>query len=217
MRFALVIAATVWVALAAPTLAVADDPGGAPTPAPAPAPSTGTNAPGETPTTAQPQPEHPVDEPKADPAYGGRPDADVRNFPSPRGKDVVIVAYPDRSTKNVAIMGALAGAGVVAGAFGLYFHLDSRSASDEVSAHKATNVPWTQDQQDTYDRANRSATAAGVLYGIGGGLILATAVMFIVTEPKPETMIIHPHVDPKPTALVAPTRGGAMIGGAWRF
>jgi hypothetical protein len=56
-----------------------------------------------------------------------------------------------------------------------------------------------------------------VFYGIGGGLLLATAITYIATEPGPETIVIEPHVSRKPTALVAPTRGGAIVGGAWRF
>ena len=220
MRVALAFAATVGLAAAAPTRAAADEPTGAP--ASAPTPPTSTAAPGDTPPSAptgQPQPEHPKDEPKADPAYGERPDADVRNFPAPRGKDVIIVAYPDRSTKSLVTLGVLGGTGVVAGAIGLYFHLRSRDASDEVAAHKFTGEPWTSDRQDAYDRAHSSATTAGVLYGVGGALVLATAVLYIVTEPKPETMTIHPHVDySKPSALVAPLReGGAMVAGAWSF
>lgn len=218
MRAALAFAATLGLAAAAPTRAAADEPTGAPGSAPTP-PTTA--APGQTPATAptgQPQPEHPVDEPKADPAYGERPDADSRNFAGPRGKDVVIVAYPDRTTKNLVTLGVLAGAGVVVGAVGLYFHLDSRDASDKVAAHNFTGEAWTADRQDAYDRAHSSATAAGVLYGIGGALVLATAVVYIATEPKAETMTIHPHVDPKPSAFVAPLRGGgAMVAGAWSF
>lgn len=218
MRAALALAATVGLAAAAPTRAAADEPTGAPGSASTP-PTTA--APGQTPAsspTGQPQPEHPVDEPKADPAYGERPDADTRNFAAPRGKDVVIIAYPDRSTKNLVTLGVIGGAGVIAGAIGLYFHLDSRDASDKVSAHNFTGDAWTADRQDAYDRAHSSATAATVLYGIGGALVLATAVVYIVTEPKPETMTIHPHVDYKPSALVAPLReGGAMAFGAWSF
>lgn len=218
MRVALALVATVGVATAAPTRAAADEPTGAPAPAPAPTP---TAAPGQTPTAApagEPQPEHPTDEPKPDPAYGERPEADTRNFPAPRGKDVVIIAYPDRTTKNLVTLGVIGGAGVVAGAIGLYFHLDSRDATDKVAAHSFTGQAWTPERQDAYDRAHSSATTAGVFYGIGGALVLATAVLYIATEPKPETMTIHPHTDYKPAALIAPLReGGAMAVGAWSF
>ena len=34
---------------------------------------------------------------------------------------------------------------------------------------------------------------AGVLYGVGGALLIATAITYIVTEPEAETTVIHPH------------------------
>ncbi|HEY5923989.1 MAG TPA: hypothetical protein VIV11_20055 [Kofleriaceae bacterium] len=208
MRVALAIAAMV----AVPITAAAQQPPApvpAPTSAPAPAPAPAPEPAGE------PQPEAP--QPNVDPAYGERPSQDVRDFPAPRGKDVIIVSYPERSKKNVYVLGGLAVGGVLAGALGLYFHLDSRSAIDEVGANKFTGETWSPAHQDTYDRARSSSIAAGVLYGLGGGLLLASAIAYIATEPKPETMVIHPHASPKPTALVAPTAGGAVVGGMWRF
>jgi hypothetical protein len=174
-----------------------------PTPTPAPA-EPATAAPGDT-------------GPQADPAYGDFNNPDVRDFPAPKGKDVVIVAYPERSKTNLITMGALGAGGVILGAVGLYFHLDARSASDEVAANGFTGQPWSADKQATYDRAESSSTKAGVFYGLGGALLLATAITYIITEPSPETMVIHPHTDPKPTAVIAPTKGGALVGGAWRF
>jgi hypothetical protein len=200
MRVALAIAATV----ALPTTALADEPvpgipgPGVPVPASEPAPAPAPEAP----------PVEPGPAPKSDPAYG-----DVRNFPAPKGKDVVVVGYPERSKQNIVLLGSLAAGGVVMGAIGLYFNLDASSASDEVSANKATGEPWSADKQEVYERAHRSTVTAGIFYGIGGGLLLATAVAYIVTEPKAETTVIHPHA----TALVAPTKGGAIVGGAWRF
>jgi len=183
-------------------------------PTPTPAPSGG--APGDTPSTPAPAPA-PAPADKTDPAYGDRPNYETRNFPAPKGDDVVIVSYGERSKQNVLMLGGIAVGGVIFGAVGLYFHLDSRSASDDISSHKFTGEPWTPDRADTYDRVHSSSVTAGVFYGIGGALLLTSAVMYIVTEPKEEKTVIHPHYDPKPTALVAPTRGGAMVGGAWRF
>jgi hypothetical protein len=213
MRVALALAAS----LALPATASAQTPAPtapAPTPAPtsAPAPTPApdpTSAPGETAPTAPP----------ADPAYGDHPEPsyDTRDFPAPRGKDVIIVSYPDRSKKNITTLAVLGGAGLLAGAIGLYFHMDWRSSSNEVATNDYTGDVWTAAHQDTYDRAHSSSIAAGVLYGLGGGLLLATAITYIATEPKAETMIIHPNSRPKRSALVAPTQGGAMIGGRWSF
>jgi hypothetical protein len=219
MRVVVAIAAMV----AAPVLALADEPAtptapvGGSTPAPtAPAPASApAPAPAEPPTAAPG--ETPVADPKVDPAYGEKPEYDTRNFAAPRGKDVVVIAYPERTRKSILVMGGLAAGGALFGAVGLYFHLDSRSASNDVSAHENTGVPWSAAKADAYDRAHSSAVTAGVLYGIGGSLLLATAIVYIVTEPEAEKMVIHPHVDDKPSALVAPLPGGAMVGGAWRF
>jgi hypothetical protein len=147
-----------------------------------------------------------------DPAYGERPDPGVRNFPAPRGKDVVIVSYPERSRNNIYALSGLAIGGAVAGMLGVYFHLDARSAENDVAANKFTGVTWSADRQETYERAHSSGVTAGVLYGIGGGLLLATAIAFIATEPKAENIIIHPH-----SAIVAPTPGGAVVGTGWSF
>lgn len=204
MRAVLAIAAV----LAAPITAAADEPA----PAPASAPTDGSGAPGETPAT-----EAPAEAPKVDPAYGEHPEHDTRNFPAPRGKDVIIVSFPERSQTNVVTIAALAAGGALAGVVGLYFHIDSRSAADELSSKRFTGEPWTADHQDTYDRAHRSSVVAGVMYGIGGGLLLASAIAFIVTEPDPETMVIHPHSSTRARASIAPTDGGAIVGGAWRF
>ena len=200
MRVVLAIAALV----AVPITAAADEPAPPPVQAlPATPPPAGTAAPAEE--------KPPAPAPPADPAYGEAPEWDVKNFPAPRGKDYVIVSYPERSKKNVTVLVGMAAGGVVLGGLGVYFHLDSRDASDEVGAQKFTGATWTAERQNTYERAHSSAVAAGVLYGVGGGLLLATAIAFIATEPKAENIVIHPH-----TAVV-PTRGGAFVGTGWSF
>jgi hypothetical protein len=219
MRVAPAIAAMVSaLVIGAPTIALADEP--APTPVPG-IPGPGVNVPPPTPAPApapQPAPAPPGDTaPKTDPAYGDYNNPDVRDFPAPKGKDVIVVAYPERSKRNIITLGGMAAGGLILGAVGLYYHLDSRSAADEVGAHSFSGEPWTADKQAAYERAHSSSVTAGVFYGIGGALLIATAITYIVTEPEAETMVIHPHTDPKPTALVAPIKGGAVVGGAWRF
>jgi hypothetical protein len=159
-----------------------------------------------------PAPQSPAEAPPGDPAYGERPDPEVKNFPAPRGKDVVIVSYPERSKRNIYLLSGMAVGGAVVGMLGVYFHMDARSANDDVAASKFTGTAWTAERQETYDRAYGSGVTAGVLYGVGGGLLLATAIAYIVTEPKAENIIIHPH-----TATIAPTRGGAVVGTGWSF
>ena len=121
--------------------------------------------------------------------------------PPNRGADTVIQVQGERSLKNIAILASIAGAGALAGGIGLYYNLDSRSASDQVSAHLPTGKVWTPELQATFDRAHDSAVKAEVFYGVGAALVIGAAVGLIVTEPKTETIVIHP-------------RGVAL---AWRF
>jgi len=188
------------------TRAFADEPAPAPAPPPPPEP--------------QPEAPQPAPEPKPDPAYGEKPDpADGGGsyFASPKGHDYTIRTYPDRTKNNILALSIMGGTSVVLGGIGLYFHLDSRDKSSELSAHRLTGIAWTPDLQSKYDEAHRSATMAGVFYGIGGALLLGTAIAYIVTEPKQQEIVVHPHIDSKPTALVAPLRGGALVGGTWSF
>ena len=195
---------------ATPVLAEGDDaPVPAPAPAPAPAPpptDLSTTAPAR---TAEPPPT--VNAPGAPDPDGG---ADFR--PVPMRKDIVITVDGDRSAPNIALLAGIAGAGVLLSGLGLYYNLDSRNAAAEVSPKHPTNTPWTQAQVDEVDRAHSSGIKAGVFYGLGGAVIIGAIVTYIVTQPKSETTVIHPHyagVQP----LIAPTPTGAMVGGAWRF
>jgi hypothetical protein len=180
-------------------------------------------APAEDPVPVAAPSESPPAPPKGDPAYGEGPDhAVVDSGPSDQagirmGRKIVVRYTPSRSGENITKVALLAGGSVLFGAVGLYFHYDSRSVSDEVSAHKFTGRPWTQDRQDLYDEANRSASIATVSYAIGGALLLTTAVFYMVTAPEQQTMDINPHTNAKPTALITPTRGGALVGTGWRF
>ena len=189
--------------------AIADEaPGAGPLGTQPPAPPPASPARAEPP----PAPPPPTYGPANDPADGG-----ASYFAPPKGKDIVIESRDDRSTGNIAMLGALGGAAAVMGGIGVYFNLDSKSSADKVSAHKFTGEVWTSELQSEYDHAHSAAVVAGVFYGIGGALLIGTIVAFIATEPKTEQIIIHPHAASKPTAIVAPTNGGALLGGRWRF
>src|SRR5687768_16841315 len=59
-----------------------------------------------------------------------------------------------RPRGQVALIAGLAGGALLAGGLGLWFHLDSRDAADEVSAiGELTGRAWTADRQEVYDRA----------------------------------------------------------------
>lgn len=130
--------------------------------------------------------------------------------------DIVIEVPGERTSETKLLVGSLAGAGLLVSAIGAYFHLDSRSASDDVSSNKFTGHAWTTEDQDLVDRADRSRSRAIVGYSIGGALLVGAVVAFIITEPRSETAVIHPHGRGS-TAIVEPTHGGAVVGGMWRF
>jgi hypothetical protein len=124
-------------------------------------------------------------------------------------KDIVVTTEGARSPKNIAILASIAGAGALLGGVGVYFNLQSRSAADDVSANSATSTPWTAARQATYNSAHDDGVKAGIFYGIGGALIVGAVVGLILTVPKEETTVIHPHINVQP--------GGATLGGSWSF
>lgn len=128
-------------------------------------------------------------------------------------RPITIIAPGERSTNEKLVLGGLGGAAVVAGALGLYFHLDARSTGDEVATDVFTGKPWTTARQDTVDSANSSRFTAIALYGVGGAFLAGAVIYWIVTEPPDETIVIRPRAQP----TVAPTPGGALVGGTWSF
>lgn len=129
-------------------------------------------------------------------------------------RDIVIETPGERSITTKAALGGMFAASLLVGGFGVYWHLDSRSASDDVSASKFTGKAWTSDDIALADQADRSKTRATIAYGIGGALLIGAAIAFIVTDPPSETVVITPT---RGTPTVAPTPGGAVLGGMWSF
>lgn len=136
----------------------------------------------------------------------------VRADDEPR--PITIIAPGERTTNNKLILGGIAGAGVLAGAVGLYFHLDARSTGDEVATDVFTGTAWSAAKQDLVDDANRSRTAAIAFYGVGSAFLIGAVVYWIATDPPDETIVIRPRAA---RATIAPTPGGAVIGGTWSF
>ncbi len=150
-------------------------------------------------------------------ALAGAVHADTDYFTgTPDPRSVTVLAVPPRTGTQRLLIGGLAlGAAAMIGV-GVAFNLDSRSAADEVSATRFTNRVWTQEAQDTYDRAGRSGLIAGLFYGAGGLLLVGTMVAYWRTSPTPREVQLRPG-SPAPTAILAPTRGGAIVGAGWSF
>lgn len=192
-----------------------------PSPVPAPEPAATTLPPAPSADAAEP----PATEPAVDPAYGERPDSesstramtDEDTSGARARRDIVVRYHPDRTRENMLMLAALGGAGLVFGGIGLYFHRDATSAIDAVAADRFTGDAWSSRHQDDYDRAYSSSIVAGVTYGIGGALLLATAITYIVTEPEMQTRVVRPYSNNRPISYVTPLRGGAFVGRGWTF
>jgi hypothetical protein len=157
-------------------------------------------------------PEPPAKEaPKPEAAPIEKPGLDTPIVRPIRTREIVVDIPGERSTNNKLALGAIAVGGLLAGSLGLYWHLDSRSAANDVTATMPTGNAWTAHDQSLLDRADSSRTRATVAYTVGGLFITAAIVGLIVTEPKTERSVIHPN------ATVSVSGDGAMVGGAWRF
>lgn len=129
-------------------------------------------------------------------------------------RKIEIVTRPERSLGNKLLLAGLVGGGALAGGLGVYFHLESRDASNAVGADSFTSMAWTPEDQANVDRAEDNRGKAAIAYGIGGGFMIAAIVTLIVTEPKAETIVITPK---RPMPIVTPADGGALLGGRWSF
>jgi hypothetical protein len=149
---------------------------------------------------------------QAQPSATEPPDpADTPMFKAPTGHDFVVETPEERSTTNIAAIAGIAGAGALVGGLGLYFHLDSRSESNKVTAGVPTSRPWLPADQAAVDQASSDRTKAALCYAVGGALIIGAVVALIVTDPGSTRTVIHPHT------AIAPTPGGAIAMHVWSF
>jgi hypothetical protein len=97
-------------------------------------------------------------------------------------------------------------AGVVLAGVGVYFALDAGMKANDLDGYTGE---WGQDQIDLESKGQRSEKLAFVMGGVGLAAIVAGGVMIAIGGPKAtaETSSVS----------VAPTRGGAAVGWAFRF
>jgi hypothetical protein len=128
-----------------------------------------------------------------------------------------------RTKKQKIVIASLAAGAVVFGGTGLLFHLDSRSAANEVGAVGLhTGMTYTPELDDTRSRAYSSRTFAIVGYSVGGAFVVATVVALIVTQPGSERYTVGSDEDESSPPVVSgltvvPAVGGAYVGGTWSF
>lgn len=125
-----------------------------------------------------------------------------------------------RTHKQHMILAGLFGGALAFGGVGLYFHLDSRDATDKLQiATLEPTLTYDRTVDSTRDRAFRSRTVAIVGYSIAGAFLAATVVALAMTQPGDEIVTVDDAAEPKTVVPVsiAPTRGGAMVGKAWSF
>jgi hypothetical protein len=127
-----------------------------------------------------------------------------------RAREIRIEVPGERSRNNKLLVGGMGAAGVVISALAVYWHLDSRDASNAVGADEFTGEAWTDDKIALVDRAERSKTRATIAYSVGGALLIGAIATWIFTEPKSETAIIRTG-----RVGVAPVEGGGMV--TWSY
>jgi hypothetical protein len=112
-----------------------------------------------------------------------------------------------RTPRQKALIYGLAGGAAVFAGLGLYFHYDSKQIADDISADTPQNQRWSDELADRYDRGKLDRTLAIVSYTVSAGLIAATVVAVLKTDPGTEVRTIGVRAVP----------GGATVGASWSW
>jgi tetratricopeptide (TPR) repeat protein len=146
----------------------------------------------------------PASSPAARPTAGSAPSAtSAAASASPE------TTTPSHVSPAMRIAGlATAGVGVLLVGTGVAFGVHANSLSREVAQVATQHGTWTSQYQSDYDSGKSSATAATVLYIVGGTAIAAGAVLTWFGWPKSQ---------PPVSAGLAPLPGGATLGMSGRF
>jgi hypothetical protein len=134
--------------------------------------------------------------------------------PPPMNEDIVIQTPGTRPTLNLVTISVVAGLGVVAGGIGVYENLEARKAANDLSGDGNPSRTWTPALANEQHDLHHDNTGAAIGYSVGGALLVGTVVFVLLTQPPGTTTVIHPRLR---HASVAPTAGGAMLGGSWSF
>lgn len=151
-------------------------------------------------------------------AASGDARADTDYFGNEAPKEGVTFKVEGSRTRTQRIwLGGLGGATALAGGLGLYFHLDSRDASNEVSTSRSTlgaGYTYTLEREATRERALRSRNIAIGAYAVGGVLLVSTIVALVKTQPASAEVRVR---SADPATSVVPLPGGAFAARTWSF
>ncbi len=135
----------------------------------------------------------------------------------PASHQVTVTTPGERSTKNLVELGGLALASVALGAVGLGYNLAASSNANAVSQSGPSGLTWNPGDQAHIDAAHRDSIGAAVFYSAGGAIAIAAAVVFIVTDPPEQHVVMQTGRTARVTPIVVPATGGATAGALWRF
>ena len=166
---------------------------------PLPPPGTATASPGTDPVTTGPGTSTPLPDLRpADP--GPRPGADA----------TAVAEQPAAGPTITPVMWAVGGVGVAALAGGIFLNLGARSKMDECNRLANVNPTAALEQCDA---AKPRAYGSYALFGVAAAAAAADVVLFVLGQQKSqESQEAHLR-----SISVAPTSGGAVVGGHFRF
>lgn len=127
----------------------------------------------------------------------------------------------ERNTRQRILIASLFGSSVLFAGVGVLFHIDSKNKSDDVStdAGRHSGRVYTEELDDARRAGVRSRNLAIAGYAVSGGFLIGTLVAYVLTDPGQETVQVGTEAATGSgrTLVVAPTDGGALIGGYWSF
>jgi hypothetical protein len=127
------------------------------------------------------------------------------------------VDKPRTNTERIVIASLFGGA-LVFGGLGVAMHVRSSNKSDEVSSEgEHTGLVWTPERDSIREDAELARTLSIGAYSIGGGLVIAGLVTFILTDPGTEVVKIGEDTQPSAQTTFSIVPGGAVVGSEWSF
>jgi hypothetical protein len=127
-------------------------------------------------------------------------------------------------TQRIVVVSLLGGAAVFAG-IGALFSLDYRDKADSIEATGShTGRIYTAEIDAKRDDALMARDLSIASFGLGGGLLVAAAVYYVITDPGTQAVRYGPNGEIVPVSSVSrdateivPVAGGVVVGRRWSF